>query len=270
MQIFRSDDDGKTFGCPTVLLWGGGGKPNGTHQQQGVHKNPQPVVEFGGRIWSTLEWGSWTCTYKHAAMVMSAPVGSNLLDPESWEFSEPVKYDPHWEGLPSGFSAGTIEGCLVAHQGELFNIMRYHMAQQKPNYGKALVYKVNTDDPGAPLKFIRCMDFPANHSKFIIKYHEGTRRYYTLASRILNEENSGARNLLSLMSSADLVHWDVVKDVIDMRHEDRSKFGFQYVDFFFEGDEILYLSRTAMNGAHNFHDSNYSTFGRISIKEKLK
>ena len=35
--------------------------------------------------------------------------------------------------------------------------------------------------------------------------------------------------------------------------------------FFFEGDEILYLCRTAMNQAHNFHDANYSTFGRIKL-----
>ncbi len=30
-----------------------------------------------------------------------------------------------------------------------------------------------------------------------------------------------------------------------------------------EGDDIIYLCRTALNGAHNFHDSNYSTFHRI-------
>ena len=52
-------------------------------------------------------------------------------------------------------------------------------------------------------------------------------------------------------------------DVFDYRHLPARDVGFQYVDFFFEGDEILYLSRTAWNGAHNFHDANYSVFGRL-------
>ncbi|MBE6762720.1 MAG: exo-alpha-sialidase, partial [Ruminococcaceae bacterium] len=41
------------------------------------------------------------------------------------------------------------------------------------------------------------------------------------------------------------------------------KIGFQYVDFEIEGDDIIYLCRTAMNNAHNYHDANYSTFHRI-------
>ena len=35
------------------------------------------------------------------------------------------------------------------------------------------------------------------------------------------------------------------------------------VDFEFDNEDIIYLCRTAINGAHNFHDSNYSTFHRI-------
>ena len=45
--------------------------------------------------------------------------------------------------------------------------------------------------------------------------------------------------------------------------------GFQYVDFIIEGDDLLYLCRTAINGAHNFHDANYSTFHRIRCFRSL-
>lgn len=69
LLIGKSTDGGKTFGEPTVLLKGSGGK-NG---EAGIHKNPQPVVEFDGRMWNTLEWGSWGRGY-HAVMVMSAPM----------------------------------------------------------------------------------------------------------------------------------------------------------------------------------------------------
>ena len=36
-----------------------------------------------------------------------------------------------------------------------------------------------------------------------------------------------------------------------------------YVDFEIEGDDIIYLCRTAINRPRTYHDSNYSTFHRI-------
>jgi len=39
--------------------------------------------------------------------------------------------------------------------------------------------------------------------------------------------------------------------------------GFQYVNFLIEGNDLLYLSRTAFNQAANFHDANYSVFSRL-------
>lgn len=38
---------------------------------------------------------------------------------------------------------------------------------------------------------------------------------------------------------------------------------FSMWNFLIDGDDILYLSRTALNQPHNFHDSNYTTFHRI-------
>ena len=32
---------------------------NGKCGEAGVHKNPQPIVEYNGRLWNTLEWGAW-------------------------------------------------------------------------------------------------------------------------------------------------------------------------------------------------------------------
>jgi hypothetical protein len=67
------------------------------------------------------------------------------------------------------------------------------------------------------------------------------------------------------MVSDDGVHWEVERDIIDKRQEDPKKYGFQYVDFLIEGDEILFLCRTAMNDANSYHNSNYSIFDRIKI-----
>ena len=220
------------------------------------------MVEYGGRLWGTLEWGAWGSGY-HAPMVMSAPLGSDLLDPDSWSYSEPVKYDPSWVGVPKGESAGNIEGQLVFIDGELHNLMRYSMEKLERKWGLIIDYKVNTDAPEAPLQYTRCIEYPCNNSKFQIKYDEASGKYYSIGSRIYDPERIRARNLLSLLVSEDCVNWRVAHDIIDMRDTDSEKIGFQYVDMMIEGDDILFLCRTAINGANSYHDANYSTFHRI-------
>ncbi len=259
LLIGKSTDGAKTFSEPTVLLRGGNGKNN----EAGVHKNPQPMVEYKGRLWNTMEWGAWGQPYCHAAMVMSAKLGSDLLDADNWLFSEPVKYNPHWEGVPKGKSAGNIEGCLVVHEDKFYNIMRYDMTKMTPSYGYVLAYEVNTEDPEAPLRYDHPIKFPANHSKFQIKYDEKRKKYYSIASFIKDDEHKSARDTLVLMESGDLAHWQVER--ILHERDNKEKIGFQYVDFYIEDDQIIYLCRTAINGAENFHNSNYSTFGVIDL-----
>ena len=255
LLIGKSLDGGKTFSAPVSLLRG----LNGKNGSCGVHKNPQNMLVYGGRLYGTLEWGSWKNTeYYHAAMVMSCDEDADLLDPESWHFSEPLKYDAAWEGTASDGIKGNIEGTLcVAPDGKLYNLMRYQTSEKK-----ILAYLVNTDDPDAPLSYSHAIEFPANLSKFMIKKDNASGRYYSVATRRIDEPQT-RRNLLSLMASYDLKSWTVVCDLIDKRNEDPDKIGFQYVDFEIEGDDIIYLCRTAINGAHNYHDSNYQTFHRI-------
>ena len=262
LLIGKSTDGGKTFQEPTTLLRG----LNGKNAESGVHKNPQPVIEYGGRIWNSLEWGSWWRDYKHGVMVMSAEIGSDLLEADNWSFTEPVVYNPEWEGLPKGYSAGNIEGCLIVKDGKMRNIMRYDMTEMTPNYGLVVSYDVDIENPEAPLTYSHCIKFPANHTKFIMRYDDVTKKYYSLASRITDENKPGDRSLLSLMVSDDLENWDVAMDVIDKRNCDTSKVGFQYTDFFIENGVIYYLCRTAMNNANSFHDSNYSIFGKIDLR----
>ena len=229
----------------------------------GVHKNPQIVVHYKGRIYETLEWGSWSCGY-HAPMVMSAAEDADLMDAASWHFTPPLKYDPSWPGVAKGPSTGNIEGTLaVSPDGRLLNIMRYDTSKTEPNYGLILAYEVNTEDPDAPLTYSHAIEFPANLSKFMIQYDSVSESYYSIASRITEPDKIRARNLLSLMVSKDLIHWEVARDLLDYRDHDANDVGFQYVDFMIEGNDILYLCRTAMNGAHNYHDANYQTFHRI-------
>ena len=289
--IFRSDDDGATwhYVCelmpcfwPKLFVHNGdiyilavsteygdlligkssdGGKNFSTPINNGVHKNPQNILIHKGRIYGTLEWGAWNNhTFHHAAMVMSCDVNDDLMIPENWSFTEPKCFDPNFpefDGM-SEYSM-TIEGTLaVSPDGRLFNILRF----EKPGY--VIVYEVDTENHEAQLKYSHLMKFNAGRIKFMIKYDEVSKYYYTIANydydhTLLNTP----RNLLSLMRTKDLENWEVVTHIIDYRHKDYTTVGFQYCDFLIEGDDIIFQCRVAMNKADNLHDSNYSTFNRI-------
>ncbi|MBO5270114.1 MAG: hypothetical protein J6B77_04970, partial [Clostridia bacterium] len=258
LLIGRSRDGGKTFCTPTVLMRG-----SCSPKFPGVHRNPQPVVPYRGRLWNTLEWGAWAAGY-HAPMVMSCDENADLLDAENWVITDPLPYDPAWKGVAEGPSTGNIEGTLaIAPDGKLYNIMRYDTRKTQPSYGLVLAYEVNTSDPSAQLTYSHAIRLEGNLSKFMIKRDPETGNYYTLLTRITDPEVLSDRRLLSLMRSADLEHWELVKDVYDRRDCSPKEVGFQYVDFEIEGNDILLHCRTALNGAHNFHDANYATFDRI-------
>lgn len=263
LLVGRSDDGGKTFGMPTVLLRGSSG-----FKQPGVHKNPQKMLNYNGRLWTTLEWGSWA-SGGHSAMCASIDENADLLDAANWSFTPPVPYDPTWEGTAKGPSSGCIEGCMtVAPDGSLYNVMRYQVERCEPSYGLALIMRAYPEEPDKPLGFEKVIKFPGNHSKFEITYDEVSGYYISLVSYLCESHKTG-RNLLSLIASRDLENWIHVKDIFDYRDLPEKEVGFQYIAYLIEGDDILFLSRTAFNHAANFHDANYSVFSRIKDFRKL-
>ena len=270
LLIGRSTDGGKTFGTPTVLLRGSNGKKG----VNGIHKNPQNLVVYNNRLYETLEWGNWINEeYYHAAMVMSCHVEDDLLVPENWHFSQPLKHDPNWEGLTKGPHKGTIEGTLcVAPDGKLYNVMRFNTTLGcDPLYGVVPAFRVNTDDPDAPLEYSHGIQLPCNHTKFMIKFDSVSQRYYCIGNRILSPAHYGKRDVLTLFTSRDMRNWEVLLDIIDMHEENgtNNKIGFQYCDFEFDGEDIIFLCRTCMNNGDSFHNTNASTFHRIQAFRTL-
>ena len=93
--------------------------------------------------------------------------------------------------------------------------------------------------------------------------------YYVSLVSYLCESHKTGRNWLALIASRDLEHWVHVKDIFDCRDLPEKDVGFQYIAYLIEGDDILFLSRTAFNHAANFHDANYSVFSRIRDFRKM-
>jgi hypothetical protein len=67
------------------------------------------------------------------------------------------------------------------------------------------------------------------------------------------------------MRSQDLQHWEA--RCLLLHHPDVARHGFQYLDWLFDGEDLIVASRTAcddgLGGAHNNHDANLLTFHRI-------
>ncbi len=114
------------------------------------------------------------------------------------------------------------------------------------------------------------VSFPGGGAKFSIKRDPVTSKYFALVNP--QDLPDLYRNVLSLSTSNDLRNWRIAKEL--MRHPDPDYHAFQYVDWDFDGDDIVYACRTAyddgLGGANRAHDANYLTFGRITAFRDVK
>jgi hypothetical protein len=117
--------------------------------------------------------------------------------------------------------------------------------------------------------------FIGSESKFTIRFDPQSKRYWSIANKITNP-HSGAdwvhsphhqRNVMVLTSSADLRDWREHYRVLryaegSVVEKATSRVGFQYVDWQFDGDDLIAVCRTAWNGL-DYHDANVITFHRV-------
>lgn len=258
--IRRSLDGGKTWTIPYD-------EHNGLILEGEYHTAPVPVVVHNGRIWRALEYATSHTTKwgeRYSAMVISAPVGSDLLERKNWRVSEKIARNPLLLG--GNFQAFLEGNVVVTPEGRLVDILRVNTYERTSEV--AAVLEINSSGK----KFfddVQFIDMPGAAKKFTIRYDNRTNMYIA----IVNVDDgshpelnpSKVRNNLALISSADLKTWKIRRTLL--YDEDVEKHGFQYVDWQFEGDDIIYVSRTAADeyggSAHNNHDANYLTFHRI-------
>jgi len=146
-----------------------------------------------------------------------------------------------------------------------FNVVKYQDPATKTYPGSPSIVQMH--DRGTR---IACDPFPGGHTKFTIRYDPLSRFYLTPSN--YNPDPAWEaldRNVLSLSASRDLRRWQLCKvllaDDTDLSPSDSMQsIGFQYTDWQFDGEDIIYLVHTAYNGAHNFHDANHITFHILS------
>jgi hypothetical protein len=258
--VRRSDDGGSTWTEPTD-------RKSGLLYDDGkYHTAPMPVVEHDGRLWRTMEdamgEGGWPSHFR--ARMLSVPADADLLNADNWIRTNPIAKNPDW--LDGRFN-GWLEGnAVVTPGGEAVNILRVddHVG------GKAAVIRISKDGKAATFDpsdgFI---DFPGGAKKFSIRYDPQTRKYWTLTNwvpkRYEDANPARSRNIVALANSSDLRTWEV--HCVLVHHEDVLYHGYQYVDWLFDGADMIAVIRTADDdvdgGAHNQHDANFLTFHRF-------
>jgi len=261
--IRRSLDRGVTWSEPTD-------SKNGLLLEGGYSTAAMPMAIHNGRLWRSLEIekpGSTLWGRQYNAMVISAAVSSDLLDASSWTSTNSLPYDSTYlDGKFGGWLEGNV---VVTPEGNLVDILRV-VPSGNGQREMAAIVKISNDGLRATFdSSIGFIDFEGGAKKFSIRYDEKSKRYWTLANKVKKEfsnlQAGSVRNTLVIMSSQDLKIWTAHK--ILLSHPDVERHGFQYVDWQFDGQDIIFISRTAYDdkfgGAHNFHDANYLTFHRI-------
>ncbi len=254
MSIRRSADGGHTWSSVDEGY---------LSMEQGFHCASVPVQVFKGRVWKGMErnvpvtsWGNFQ------SFVASAPVDANLLDPKSWSFTQRLSYNKA-EWKPGD---AWLEGNVVMNpNGEVWNILRVNNLEDD----QAVMYRISDDGQTSDSTTVKFIKLPGATKKFNIRFDPKSKLYYTFTNYALPRhrvyKRERARNAQVLLSSPDLETW-TIRGIV-LYHPDVEKHGFQYLDWQFNGKDIIIASRTAfddgMGGADNQHNSNFLTFHRL-------
>ena len=265
IAITRTKTLGETWEAPSILF------PAKSRHGTFYHCAPTPtILGSDGRFYRAYEVHEG---YVGALIIFTRnPVNdtTNLMDPLSWQMSSIETFSS--DMVPTDWDQqtnwGWQEGNAVEMDGNVYDILRIDGQTKKTN-NKAALLKL--DPQTNILKFQEMINFPSTDSKFTIRRDQKSGDFFTLSNNVTAEAISlgtvYARNNLILARSKDLLHWHVCKTLLrdDSGFDplDSARFtGFNYVDWIFSGEDILYAIRSGYRGSNTFHNANRLTVKR--------
>ncbi|AQQ10231.1 hypothetical protein L21SP3_02059 [Sedimentisphaera cyanobacteriorum] len=227
---------------------------------QGIGSPNNPLV-FNGRIWSGA-----------TRRLISAPTGADLLKASSWTMTNWAS--PNGHPLGDEWDGGWTEGQAVASaQTGVYILPKIrglpHTARIKAKSPSKVKFNASAEDAFPHL--------PGGEKKFGASYDPVSGKFYVLSNPVLDvHKGEGTppelvRTAGGLLSSEDLINWELQKIFIFTENLDNGSFGegFQYFNFDFDGDDMVIASRTAFDVGGGDekpprgHDSNLMTFHKI-------
>lgn len=143
-----------------------------------------------------------------------------------------------------------------------------------PSFGYAAAFCLSDD--GAQLSVEPTtkgvFSIPNTQTKFTVKYDEKTNCYLSFTS-LSTSDWLMQRNVLGLVASEDLLHWELVDVLLVDREMLNSRYSmyrhaFQYVDFDFADEDIMFIVREAAGKTCTYHDGSYITL--YTLKDYAK
>lgn len=256
LVIRQSTDSGVTWTSPVSIMAGPfGGTPN------------VPAIH-NGRIWIS-----------NSTRTMSAPVGSNLMSASSWNIGN----GPSTAGQPFGDDFRFItEGQIVASPET--GVVILPKVKDLPYTALIEINEINGNAIFTASAEDAFPSLPGGEKKFGVQYDSVSETFYALTNAILpahanaNPKPSEIRNSATVLSSRDLINWDVEKIFLYSPNTDNGFFGeaFQYMNFLVDGNDLAVVSRTAYDVGDGEpkppkgHDANLMTFHRIEDFRNMK
>jgi hypothetical protein len=204
--------------------------------------SPSQVEVSRGRIWFAHE------SYDtHVVNIASAPEDSDLMGPSSWTVTK--RTDNYvWDSKDAD-----LEPCMVVGSDG------WPIAL--PESGPPI--RASSATSTTPMFAKNLFVLPGSNGKFDAKFDPKTGKYWALTSHSPIKDN--IRTGIALFSSTDLKTWKKEKQVI--QGSSPSFHGFNYPFLQFEGDDMIFVLRTAWENEYGqpqrWHDANMFTFHRI-------
>lgn len=207
--------------------------------------------------------------------IMSIPTDSDLKKASAWTVSNNPQnlVSQEWYKEHSGLTETLTrlwieEGNVVASpDGEIYAMYRI---DAEPTYGYTVLFRVSKDGKKISLEETcnGLVEFPYSQSKFSLEYDSATGLYLSLTS-LASAKYTAQRNVLALVASKDLIHWDVVEVLLadrEMLNEYISMWshGYQYVDFTIADGNLYFFVREAAGETVSYHEANYMTLYTVS------
>ena len=270
IAIRKSTDGGLTWTAPvsatTGLLFNEG--TSGTAPR--YHGAPAPVLKANGRLYrafENIEDTSLPGFRGYRAFAISIDENDDLMDASKWTKSNEITFNGAWDPTGSAATTGWLEGNMVqGPDGKVWNMLRVNST---PFFDRSALIEISSNGSTATFSPSNFFTFPGGSCKFVVRKDANTGVYWAILNDNTNGVESNQRNVLALYASTDLTNWYLAKTLMedDQNYtptESIANTGFQYPDWQFDGNNIIYLSRTAYgDGVPRAHDSNFITFGLV-------
>ena len=242
--LIKSSNDGSTWSAPLSFTTSGPGTPN------------NPVV-WSNRIW--IAGGT---------AIYSAPADADLMDAASWQ--RKTGFPSATSDWITGSSPTITEGQVVAAPDLGVFIL--------PKVGQYALTALSRIDSSRNVRFDPAnnfVDLPGGEKKFGATYDAVSGKFFVLSNPVLPAHEGSSidaakmRNTAAVLTSRDLLNWNVEKIFLYSSNERQEGFG--YLNFDFDQNDIVVAARSSMvipgepapKPERGGHDTNLLTFHRV-------